>query len=68
MKPEELIGMRLDDARDRLRATGDKDYEIRISRAPRRPTGVGALHVLKVDESKKEITVCAFITDIAEKV
>ena len=68
MKPEDLIGLEIDRAIGCLKRSGCGNYSIRITKAPRRPDGVGALHVLKVDEAKKEITVCAFMTDLEEKV
>ncbi len=67
MKPEDLIGMNLDNAMACLRRSGHEDYRIKICRAPRRPDGVGALHVLKVDEQRKEIIVCSFMTELEEK-
>ena len=58
MRPEELLGMRLEDALARLRAEGS---EVRVvpSRGPRVERDGGTLRVVRVRPG--ELTVCAFL-------
>lgn len=56
---ERLLGLPLEEAVRRLRALG-VEPAVLISRAPRRPEGVGAFRVVRVQEDGRKLTVCAF--------
>lgn len=62
---EKLLGLPLTEAIRRLDAIGIEPA-VTISRAPRRPEGVGAFRVVRVQEEGRRLTVCAFVTEIKE--
>lgn len=57
---ETLLGLPLKEALRRLR---DQRIEpaVSISRAPRRPEGVGAFRVVRVKDEGRSLVVCAFL-------
>ena len=66
MTGENLLGLPLDEALERLRAAG-LEPNIVESRAPRRPAGNGALRVVRIKNGGREITVCGFQTALKEE-
>lgn len=61
------MGMPLDEAVRRLEAVGIQPA-VTISRAPRRPDGVGVFRVVRVQNGGRELTVCAFIDVLKEEI
>ena len=59
----ELLGMRMEDALDRLRRHG-MDAEVVVSSSPRGERPDGSLRVVRVRPG--QITVCAFMDGIPE--
>ena len=59
----ELLGMRMEDALDRLRQNG-MDAEVVVSSSPRGERPDGSLRVVRVRPG--QITVCAFMDGIPE--
>ena len=60
-----LLGLPLDEAIRRLYACG-VEPAVTISRAPRRPEGLGAYRVVQVQAEGREITACAFVDALKE--
>lgn len=65
MSGEHLLGLPLEEAVRRLGALG-VEPTVTVSRALRRPEGVGALRVVRVRDGGRELVACAFVTEIAE--
>ena len=57
---DSVLGLPLEEALSRLGARGVSPV-VCVSRAPRRPEGVGAFRVVRVAEDGAALTVCAFI-------
>ena len=57
-----LLGLPLDEALMRLRARGVSP-KVSVSRAPRRPEGVGAFRVVKAAADGSALIVCAFLAN-----
>ena len=64
MNLNDLLGMRLEDAQNLLRAQGE-EAKIVLSRAPRTERDAGTLRVVRVRPG--ELTVCAFLDGVPEK-
>lgn len=60
-----LLGLPLEEAIRRLRAEG-VEPTVDITRAPRRPEGIGALRVVRVSENGRVVTACAFLDTLRE--
>lgn len=63
MRPEELLGMRLEDALEILRAQGEQ-MQVAQSRGPRVERDGGTLRVVRVRPG--QMTVCAFLDGAPE--
>ncbi|MCL1795625.1 MAG: hypothetical protein FWG37_01910 [Clostridia bacterium] len=59
---DSLLGLPLDEALSRLRARGVAP-SISVSRAPRRPEGIGEYRVVKASKDGDALTVCAFLAN-----
>ena len=60
-----MLGLPLEEAIRRLDAVGVEPAVI-VSRAPRRPEGVGVLRVVRVQDEGRKLTACAFVDGLAE--
>lgn len=60
------MGLPLEKAIRRLSAEG-VEPAVFVSRAPRRPEGVGALRVVRVQEGGARLTACAFVDGLEEE-
>ena len=60
------MGRGLDVAVGRLAGCG-VEPAIVVSRAPRRPEGLGRLRVVRVREDGRELTVCAFLDRVGNQ-
>jgi len=58
-----LLGRPLEEALRQMRSQGVEPAVV-ISRAPRRPEGVGSLRVVRVRAEGRELTACAFLDKV----
>lgn len=66
MTADALLGLPLDEALRRLDAEGVRPA-VTVSRAPRRPEGVGALRVVRVRDGGRQLVACAFVDRVREE-